>query len=100
ILLQIADKICEEFSQQLRCPAPDWHQYSDQDPQVRFKRIVQGCIAQMPGTRLILALDEFGGAIEAYENTILEHRFFSLWKELMSEIPQLSLILALPTSAH
>lgn len=100
ILMQIAERICEEFSEQLQRDASDWHQYSDTDPQVRFKRILQGCIAQIPATRLILTLDEFGGVIDSYEKNILEQRFFTYWKDLMSEFPQLSLILALPTSAH
>jgi (p)ppGpp synthase/HD superfamily hydrolase len=100
ILMQLAEKICEEFSEQLQQSAPDWQHYSDGDSQARFKRVVQGCITQIPGTRLVLALDEFGGAIESYEKKILEHRFFTYWKDLIGEIPQLSLILALPTSAH
>jgi DNA-binding transcriptional ArsR family regulator len=45
-------------------------------------------------------LDEFGGAIEAYENNVLAPRFFTFWKELISENPQMSLILSLPTNAH
>jgi (p)ppGpp synthase/HD superfamily hydrolase len=100
ILMQMADRICEQFQEQLHEPAPDWKQFNDTDPQVRFKRVVQSCLAQIQGSRLVLALDEFGGAIDAYENHFLVPRFFTFWKELMGEIPQLSLILALPTSAH
>ena len=48
----------------------------------------------------MLALDEFGGAIEAYEKYFLASRFFTFWKELIGEISQLSLILSLPTNAH
>ena len=81
-------------------PAPDWNQFNDIDPQVRFKRVLQSCLVQIQGSRLVLALDEFGGAIDAYENHFLAPRFFTLWKELMGEIPQLSLIIALPTNAH
>ena len=80
--------------------AHDWYYYNDSDPQVRFRHFVQGCINQFPGTRLVLALDEFGGALESYEKQILENRFFTYWKELMNDIPQLSLVLALPTDAH
>jgi len=100
ILMQMADRICEEFCEQLELPAADWNKYYDNDPLVRFKRVVQGCLAQIHGSRLVLALDEFGGAIDAYENNFLAPRFFTFWKELMDEIPQLSLILALPTNAH
>jgi GTP pyrophosphokinase len=100
ILMQMADRICEQIHEQLHIPAPDWKQFNDADPQVRFKRVVQSCLAQIQGSRLVLALDEFGGAIDAYENHFLVPRFFTFWKELMGEIPQLSLILALPTSAH
>src|SRR5438045_2775252 len=47
-----------------------------------------------------ISLDDFGVALESYEKEILEYRFFPYWKDLVDEIPQLSLILALPTSAH
>jgi (p)ppGpp synthase/HD superfamily hydrolase len=100
ILRQLAERICEEFREQLHLSVPDWQCYSNSDPQVRFKQLVQDCIAKVAGSRLILALDEFGGVIESYEKGILEPRFFTLWKDLMNEIPQLSLILALPTSSH
>jgi len=100
ILMQMADRICEQYREQLHKPAPDWNQFNDIDPQVRFKRVLQSCLVQIQGSRLVLALDEFGGAIDAYENHFLAPRFFTLWKELMGEIPQLSLIIALPTNAH
>ncbi len=48
----------------------------------------------------MLALDEFGGAIDAFDAATLEFRFFTYWKELIAEVPQLSLIIALPTSSH
>jgi len=100
ILLQLAERICEEFREQFHLPVPDWQHFSNGDPQVRFKQVIQECIAKVPGSRLILALDEFGGAIESYEKGILEPRFFTFWKDLMNEIPQLSLVFALPTSSH
>ncbi len=100
ILMQLAERICEEFREQLDLPAPDWQRYSNGDPQVRIKQVVQDCITKIPGSRLVLALDEFGGVIESYEKGILEPRFFTFWKDLMNEIPQLSLVFALPTSAH
>jgi (p)ppGpp synthase/HD superfamily hydrolase len=100
ILMQLAERICEDFREQLHLSTPDWQCYSNGDPQVRFKQVVQDCIAKIPGSRLVLALDEFGGVIESYEKGILEPRFFTFWKDLMNEIPQLSLVFALPTSAH
>ncbi len=100
ILKQLADRICEQFQEQLHSAAPYWIDFNDTDPQVRFKRVIQNCLAQIQGSRLILALDEFGGAIEAYENHFLAPRFFTFWKELIGEILQLSLIVALPTNAH
>jgi (p)ppGpp synthase/HD superfamily hydrolase len=100
ILMQMADRICEEFREQLFQSVPHWNQFNDNDPLVRFKRVLQRCLAQIQGSRLVLALDEFGGAIDAYENHFLAPRFFTFWKELMGEIPQLSLIVALPTNAH
>jgi len=100
ILMQMADRLCEEFREQFQHSAPDWNQYNNTDPLVRFKRVIQDCLAQIQGSRLVLALDEFGGAIEAYENNILAPRFFTFWKELIGEISQISLILSLPTNAH
>ncbi len=100
ILMQLAEKVSEQFSRQLEQSAPGWHEYSDPDPQARFRRFLQNCITQVPGARLVLALDEFGGVIESYEQHILEYRFFTYWKDLMNDIPQLSLIFALPTSSH
>jgi (p)ppGpp synthase/HD superfamily hydrolase len=100
ILMQMADRLCEEFREQFQQSAPDWNQYNNTDPLVRFKRVIQDCLAQIQGSRLVLALDEFGGAIEAYENNILAPRFFTFWKELIGEISQISLILSLPANAH
>ncbi|HCF84113.1 MAG TPA: hypothetical protein DEV72_02800 [Ktedonobacter sp.] len=100
ILMQLAEKVREQFSKQMHQSAPGWEEYSDADPQVRFRRFLQNCISQVPNSRLILALDEFGGVIESYEQQTLEYRFFTYWKDLINEIPQLSLVLALPTSSH
>jgi guanosine-3',5'-bis(diphosphate) 3'-pyrophosphohydrolase len=100
ILSQLAEKVSREFSTQLDRPGPRWEHYREGDIQLRFRRLVQDCLAQVPGTRLILALDEFGGALESHEKDFLHYRFFTYWKELMNEIKQLSIIFALPTSAH
>ena len=100
ILMHLTEGVGREFSEQLRQSAPTWQQYNDYDPQLRFKRLLQECIARVPNTRLVLVLDEFGGALQSYERSILEQRFFTYWKSLMSEIPQLSLVLVLPTSSH
>jgi len=100
ILRYLSDAVSREFEKQLALPAPDWQSYKDSDPQVRFHRLLRECIAQVPNTRLILALDELGGTLESYEQKILDYRFFTYWKELMNEVHQLSLILALPTSSH
>jgi hypothetical protein len=100
ILMQLADKISEEFYEQFHQSPPSWTDFYDDDPLVRFKRVIQNVLAQVQKSRLILALDEFGGAIEAYDNRVLAPRFFTFWKDLISENPQLSLILSLPTNAH
>ena len=100
ILRYLSDAVSREFEKQLGLPAPDWQSYKDSDPQASFHRLLRECIAKVPNTRLILALDEFGGALESYEEHILDYRFFTYWKELMNEVSQLSLILALPTSSH
>lgn len=100
ILMQIADKIGTAFLAQLEHDPPKWEDYTDNDPQVRFKKFLQSCLMQVPGSRLILALDEFGAALESFERHFLSLRFFTYWKELMNDIPQLSLIFVLPTSAY
>lgn len=100
ILMEIADKIGESFQQNFQVAAPGWHDYRESDPQVRFRHLLKGYIEQVPDSRLILALDEFGGAIESAEKHILGHRFFTLWKELLNSFPQLSLLFALPASSH
>ena len=100
ILMLLAEKIGEAFQQNFQQAAPGWYNYQDSDPQMRFRHFLKGCIEQLPDSRLILALDEFGGAIESAERHILGHRFFALWKELLNGIPQLSLLFALPASSH
>ncbi|MBE3560076.1 MAG: TGS domain-containing protein [Ktedonobacteraceae bacterium] len=96
----LAAEICNRFSEQLRMGCQPWSAYDDSDPQIRFRRVVMGCLAQAPHSRLILVLDEFGGALEAYQQGILNHRFFTFWKEFMSEVPQFSLVLTMPTRSH
>jgi GTP pyrophosphokinase len=100
ILLQLADYVGTAFHEQMQGSAPLWQNYADSDPQTRFKKVLQACIAQAPNARLILALDEFGGVLESHKRQILESRFFGIWKDLIYEIPQLSLIFVLPTSSH
>ncbi|MBV9019213.1 MAG: AAA family ATPase [Ktedonobacteraceae bacterium] len=100
ILMHIAEEISDVFHVRMQQSIRDWHDYSDSDPQKRFKHVLQGCLAQMPGSRLILALDEFGGPLTSYQSRILESRFFTFWRDLISQIPQLSLILVLPTNAY
>lgn len=100
ILMQLAEKVCKEFSGQLHHLAPAWDDYHDSDPQVRFRHIFQECLARVPGARLVLVLEEFGGALDSFKERILEYRFFTFWKELVAEFSQLSLVLILPMSAH
>jgi (p)ppGpp synthase/HD superfamily hydrolase len=100
IFKEIANEINRRFHEQIKRPGPNWQDYYDGDPQIRFSTFLHDCIAQVEGTRIILALDEFGGALEAYQRQILDYRFFTYWKELIDKQPQLSLIFALPTSAH
>ncbi len=100
ILQHIAEAICQNFYAQLHQTAPSWLDYHNSDAQVRFKQLIQECLAQIPESRLILILDEFGGALSSYEQHILEPRFFTYWRELISEIPQLSLLFVLPTRSH
>jgi hypothetical protein len=100
VLIQLADYVSTAFHEQMHSSAPLWQDYTDSDPQTRFKKILQACIAQVPAARLILALDEFGGVLESHKRQTLEFRFFGFWKDLIHEIPQLSLIFVLPTSSH
>ena len=99
IFSELAGRICKKFTAQFQQTAPQWQDCKESDPQVRFRSLVQECVAQFPHARLILVLDEFGGAIESFQNKTLSFRFFTFWRELMYEVPQLSLLFALPTSA-
>ncbi len=100
ILMHLAERVGSAFSEKFRVRAPVWDDYRDGDAQVRFKRLIQDCLARVEGSRLILALDEFGGALESYQRHTLSFRFFTFWKDLMAEVSQLSLVFALPTSSH
>src|SRR5579871_4795045 len=100
ILMQLADRVSGTFREQFLRRTPVWEDYRVGDAQVRFKRLLQDCLHAVEGSRLVLALDEFGGALEAYSRHTLSFRFFTFWRELMAEVPQLSLVFALPTSAH
>lgn len=100
ILQHIAEEICQSFHEQLHQSAPSWSTYHESDAQTCFKRLIQSCLAQISGSRLVLTLDEFGGALSSYVQHILEPRFFTYWRELISEIPQLSLLFVLPTRSH
>jgi AAA+ ATPase superfamily predicted ATPase len=97
LLMWLAQKIGREFHEQLQLPAPSWHDYEDSDPQERFRRLLQDCFVKAPNSRLILTLDDFGEVIEIYTSNkqIIPIRFFTFWKELISELPQLSLIFSL-----
>jgi (p)ppGpp synthase/HD superfamily hydrolase len=99
-LMQLAEELCSEFSRQIQVTVPRWLDYSDRDPQIRFKKILQSCFSSAPGTRLILALDEFGATLDSYEKQILGFRFFPFWREIMSDFPALSLLLVLQISTH
>lgn len=100
ILEKIADAISEQFHKQLHQSGPLWDDFYDADPQDHFRKFLECCLDQVPHSRLILILDEFGGAIESYKRSILHDRFFTFWKELMDRISQLSLVFVLPTSSH
>ncbi len=100
ILTQLAERISEVFQENFPMAAPSWNDFQDNDPQIRFKRFLKRCIEQVPDSRLILVLDEFGGAVESVEKHILGFRFFTFWKELHTSIPQLSLLFALPTNSQ
>jgi len=100
IFSELAGRLCKKFAAQFQLAAPRWQNYEESDPQDRFRSLVQECVAQVPHSRLILVLDEFGGAIESFENKTLSFRFFTFWRELLNEVPQLGLLFALPTSAY
>lgn len=100
ILEKLADAVAEQYHKQLRQSPPSWEDYSDTDAEDRFRKFLASCIERIAGSRLILVLDEFGGALESHRRHNLEDRFFSYWKELIETLPQLSLVCILPTSAH
>ncbi len=99
IFSQLAGRVGKQFCAQFQIAAPLWQEYETDDPQARFRQFVQDCVARVPHARLLLVLDEFGGAVELFENGVLSFRFFTLWRELLYEIPQVSLLFALPTNA-
>ena len=100
ILEKIAEAVGEQLQKQLHRSAPLWEDFHDGESQARFQKYLESCLDQVPYSRLILILDEFGGAFESYDKGLLKHRFFTFWKDLMHAIPQLSLVFILPTSSH
>ncbi len=100
ILEAIAEQIRVAFQEQHQRYALRWQELSESDPEQRFTHFVEHYLKQEPPLRLILALDEFGGAFQAYQAGILQARFFTYWRELISAISQLSLILVIPSSSH
>lgn len=100
ILRDMADAIGASFQEHFNRPAPEWESLGQSDVQICFRRFIQRCLERAPGSRLVLVLDEFGGALQAYTDGVLELRFFTYWRELLSELSQVSLLLALPTSSH
>ncbi|MBV9712274.1 MAG: AAA family ATPase, partial [Ktedonobacteraceae bacterium] len=100
ILMHIAEEVCWTFQERFNQTPASWQDSGADDPQIRFKRVLQGCLSMIQGARLVLVLDEFGGAIEAYQKKFLDERFFTYWRNLMSDVPQLSLVFVLPTIPH
>ena len=100
ILASLCREIAFQFRLQLGQPGLDWSNYQEDDALLRFRHILQDYCAQFSHARLVLVLDEFGGALDAYEYGLLSYRFFAFWKELMNDVLHFSLILALPTSSH
>ncbi len=100
ILMQIAEEVCWKFHECFNQTPRSWQDTPGDDPQIRFKRVLQGCLSTVSGARFILVLDEFGGAITAHQKNYLAERFFNYWRNLMSDVPELSLIFVLPTIPH
>jgi len=100
ILKKLTAVVSEQYHKQLHQQPPVWEDFSGSDVEDRFRKFLKSCIEGITGSRLILVLDEFGGAIESYQHHILEGRFFSYWRELMDALPQLSLVFVLPTASH
>ena len=75
---QLAESVSRRFSVQFQQPAPQWSDLSIDDPQLRFQLIIQECISRVPHSRLIIAFDEFGGAIESFHRwyTPIQFLFF------------------------
>jgi (p)ppGpp synthase/HD superfamily hydrolase len=100
ILEKIAEAVGEQFYRQLHRSAPSWADFHDSGPQVRLRHFLEYCLDQVPQSRLILILDEFGAAFASSDRHILQQSFFTFWKDLLRALPQLSLVFILPTSAH
>lgn len=100
ILRKLAAAVGEQYHKQLHHSPPLWEDFSASDVEDRFREFLAQCVERIAGSRLILVLDEFGGALESHRRHILEERFFSYWRELIESFSQLSLVLILPTSSH
>nr|BBH89130.1 hypothetical protein KTC_38810 [Thermosporothrix sp. COM3] len=100
ILRWIAEAIAHAFQLQLGVEAPHWNEQAIPDIHACFTDFLCRCLALTQNSRLILVLDEFGSALDAYQARKLDVRFFSFWRHLMEEVPQLSLLISLPTRAH
>ncbi|HTK06985.1 MAG TPA: TGS domain-containing protein [Ktedonobacteraceae bacterium] len=100
ILEHIATEICAAFQEQHQLSVPAWQELPGSDPEQRFRYLITHYLHQQPHLRLIVALDEFGGVLQAYEAGILQLRFFIYWRGLISTLSQLSLILVIPSSSH
>lgn len=100
ILRKIMKEITRSFRRRFQQAIPEWTDYDDEDAQARFRHILEDSLALVPGSRLVLILDEFGGALTAFQRHILEARFFKLWRDLFININQLSLVLVMPTNTY
>jgi guanosine-3',5'-bis(diphosphate) 3'-pyrophosphohydrolase len=100
ILRKIIKEVTRAFRRQFHQSPPEWMDYDEEDAQARFRHLLEDCLALVPDSRLVLILDEFGGALTAFQQHRLEARFFKLWRDLFTNISQLSLVLVMPTNTY
>jgi len=95
----IADHLSFEF-QRAGLPVPArWDHDGSADMETAFTAFLRAALA--PGVRrLVLVLDEFGAAIQGYQEGRLDARFFDYWKTLLESDSRLSLLFVIPSAVR
>ena len=96
----LADRLRHAFQQQLHTDAPGWDDYTETNPRMRFQALLEQYLEMNPSNRLVMVLDEFGDALDAFQKGILSASFFTFWRSLIQQANRVSLMIILPTNAY